>query len=157
MKRALVILFVLFSMASFAEGPVVPKEVKANFTQKFELAEDVSWEVREGLFEASFYLDDELTLALYTAKGEWLETATSIYSEDIPEKILDVLAQKYDSYNIESAYIVIDNGNQSFYSTIVETEDGRYQLKMLMTGKILEIKKLVAADDNQVAEDEEEE
>ncbi|MFA8437229.1 MAG: hypothetical protein ACEPOZ_22205 [Marinifilaceae bacterium] len=143
MKKVLSILLVLFAFTVYGEGPVVPKLVKENFEHKFELAEDVTWEIQNGLFEATFYLEEDLIIALFTSKGEWVETATNIYSDEITDVVLNALTEKFDDYNIENAYRVENNTDEKFFRITIGTEEENYLVNVLKSGKILNFKKIV--------------
>jgi hypothetical protein len=106
MKRILGLWMVWAALTSGAFGqPLpadkVPANVREGFRAKFPGVSKVEWKIKSDKnYEAEFKLKDAEVAAKFDAKGQWLETETTIEQATLPKAVLAMLAKEYKGYKI---------------------------------------------------------
>ena len=125
----------------------VPTEVVKTFEMKFQETEDVEWNIKDGNFEASFYVDDDYTVSLFNKNGVWLETATSINQDDISQSLIDKVYDTYKESEINNIFNVETASKNQFYRIELEDNTANYIINVSIKGVITEISKIQISND----------
>ncbi|MDQ2178774.1 hypothetical protein [Marinifilum sp. D714] len=154
--RKLLLLIGIIPLMVFGQDYDVPKQVNDAFVKMFADAEDVIWTEMDGDFEASFYVEEEYKLAMFSADGKWLETSTSINVESASTEITKPIYKKYNGAVIDNIFLVETPKKINFYR--IQADDGVtiYKIKMSEVYEILESKKVSFTSVDSDIEDEEE-
>ncbi|MBS1509683.1 MAG: hypothetical protein JST86_02485 [Bacteroidetes bacterium] len=112
----------LFATSAFASnGPEkVAPEVKAAFEKSFTSAQNVSWDVKEGFYFATFMMNAKEVSAAYNENGELLGVSRVIPTSQLPMNVNLALANKYKGYTVnKTATELTYNGETRYYVTVV--------------------------------------
>ena len=131
----------------------IPTEVVKTFETKFQDAEDVEWNIKDGNFEASFYIDDDYTVSLFNKNGAWLETAISINQNDISQSFIDKVYDSYKGSEINNIFNVETATKNQFYRIELEDDDANYTINISTKGAITEISKILINNDEESYEE----
>ncbi|MCY1633533.1 hypothetical protein [Marinifilum sp. D737] len=141
MKKLLLLIGIIPLMV-FGQDNDVPKQVNDAFQKIFTDAEDVIWTEMNGEFEASFYVDEEYKLAMFSADGKWLKTSTSINVESASAEITKPIYKKYKGSVIDNIFLVETANKIKFYRIQADDGESIYKIKMSEVYEILESKKV---------------
>lgn len=139
----------------FGQDNDVPKQVNDAFQKIFTDAEDVIWTEMNGEFEASFYVDEEYKLAMFSADGKWLETSTSINVESASAEITKPIYKKYKGSVIDNIFLVETPNKINFYRIQADDGESIYKIKMSEVYEILESKKVSFSSTDEDEEEDE--
>lgn len=135
-KLFLVIAVFLFSVSLNAQDLKVPVIVKDAFKKLYPKATNIQWD-KEGKneFEVNFKNENDKISVVFDKGGNLLETETEIEVNNLPEKVLQYVKEKYSDHKItEAAKIVDGKGKTTFEAQITKgkskkdlifTEDGQ--------------------------------
>ena len=95
-----------FAQQNLMESEVPPQSSKA-FHEKYPEAVILSWIKSDSDYHANYKLDDEVFDAYFSADGQWLRTESTIYSEDLPDAIINYKkSSKYKSWDIGAVKLI---------------------------------------------------
>jgi len=122
MKQLLFIIsfFALLSHKSIAAETTIPSTILHSFYSSFAEAKDVSWEQKDELTVASFYLDGIKKYAYYSEAAELLVVAENITLAQLPASLHAQLQEKFGKYTISEAF-KIKGVHGMRYSVILES------------------------------------
>jgi len=135
-KLLLVMVIVVYSVSINAQEIKVPVKVKDTFTKIYPKATNVKWEKEsKNEYEVNFKNgNDEISVVL-DKEGNLRETETEIEINNLPEKVLQYVKEKYSDHKITEAAKIVDNkGKTTFEAQITKgkskkdlifTEDGQ--------------------------------
>jgi hypothetical protein len=123
MKKLFIVLFVtaLGTTAFAAETNPENEKVAQAFSSAFENAKNVTWsEIKdEGIFHATFELNDEKLDVFIDAEGEVLATTRYITAKQLPMAVTKQLAVKYAGYAVSPSIIEYSaQGETGYYVTL---------------------------------------
>ena len=119
---------VLFTGSAHAQklaGSQVPAAPAAAFKKAFPAAARVKWEKENSQFEASFNLGESEMSALFTPKGELLETETEMRPSQLPVPVRQVLATRYKSAKVTEAAKIVTHKTKAVTYEAEVTEGGK--------------------------------
>lgn len=128
MKTTIFILsFFAFSLVACTQK-TPPALVSKAFSQKFQKAEKVKWDMEEANeWEAEFKLSGKATSASFDLAGKWLETETEIEKSEIPVTVKTAIEKQY-------------SGAKMGESSWIETPDfNGYEIELKQNGKSFEV------------------
>lgn len=138
MKKIVLLLTVMISVLAFGNNIEIPDNVSSAFTKKFPGAENVNWEIEFNNFKVEFTRNNKTMTALFSDEGKWVETATYINEDDLPENTLEEINWYYKNGLIISSRKAKDYKSNDFYRVTVESGDAFYFLKVDEEGDIID-------------------
>ncbi len=136
-KTVLTAIVMLFTFSAFATEPVkVSRVVSAAFQNDFSKASDVKWEKLEGVYFASFTLNDVTVEAAYTETGELVGTSRRISREQIPLSISLALGTQYEGFEVARSVIELTYENVTRYYVTVSNNKETITLKCYSNGEL---------------------
>lgn len=133
--------FVLYSILT--SQAQTPASVAAAFKEKYKDVKNVKWNAGDNnTYEADFESDSIAYTATFTDDGKWIQTESSIDSEDLPQVIKDALSKQYDSYLVSDAELIDSNDQGRMYSVHIERGDETTMVLLNEDGKIIKNEKL---------------
>jgi hypothetical protein len=153
MKKLLLLIGIIPLMV-FGQDYDVPKQVNDSFDKMFADAEDVIWTEIDGDFEASFYIEEDYKLAMFSKDGKWLETASSINLDDASAEITKPIYKRFVGASIDNIFLIETPTKINHYR--IQVDDGKtvYVVKMSEVYEILESKKTSFSSIDAFMEDE---
>ncbi|MEP7165241.1 MAG: hypothetical protein ABI741_11130 [Ferruginibacter sp.] len=146
MKKLAMIFAVLALMAgtsAFANtGDKVTKAVKVEFQKNFPVAENVTWEIAEDFYFASFDLNGRTVNAAYNENGELVGVSRKLQLSEIPLGILQSLQSGYAGYVIGNKVTEVVYEGKTFYYATAEGATRILKLKCFTDGEIYVEKKI---------------
>ena len=131
-----------FSVYASDTSPVNGRVLQA-FKKEFSNASNVTWSVlqNEGLYEASFNLNDIRLYAFYTFEGEFVGLSHYIEQSNLPFFVSNALANKFPGYTVTSVLEHSDGGNTTYYLSL-EGEKASLLIRSTPSGQITIAKKI---------------
>lgn len=117
----------------------IPEAAKTKLIAQFPNAVNVEWDVKKGIYEAIFYLDDVEHIALISADGRLKEYKKNLWPNELPEKIT---AECNQLGEIMNAIVIFEDGKK-FFEVIVR--DSSLKRKLLLfdeSAALIESRKL---------------
>ena len=102
----------------------IPDKVKQSMESMYPQASKVQWEMHDGMYEASFMVNDKKTSVVFSDQGQFSESETEIAMDQLPE-----LAQYYVTYHLSSETIEeieMETDAHGVVTYEVETDGGEY-------------------------------
>ena len=102
----------------------IPDKVKQSMESMYPQASKVQWEMHDGMYEASFMVNDKKTSVVFSNQGQFSESETEIAMDQLPE-----LAQYYVTYHLSSETIEeieMETDAHGVVTYEVETDGGEY-------------------------------
>lgn len=121
MKRIITLALVLttFAATAFADNvTAINQKVISTFNKTFQLAEDVSWEIKSNLYKATFTNNGKKMFAYYNAAGELVAVSRNLGRDQIPLSLSMELGQKLNDAWLTNLFEVSANGETAYYATI---------------------------------------
>lgn len=129
------------SAVAFSQGHPT-QAVNSTFSQQFPKASEVSWTVKDNLYEASFQLDGKAMTADYRKSGMWLQKAWPVQKSDMPKVIREEMNNPYSAYTIQHIQEMEKWDGQYFYK-ISAVKDGKdYDLLFEEQGNLVSTNKI---------------
>ena len=119
---------VLFTGSAHAQklaGSQVPPAPVAAFKKAYPAAERVKWEKENGQYEVNFNLGESEMSALFTPKGELLETETEMRPSQLPVPVRQVLATRYKAAKVTEAAKIVTHKTKAVTYEAEVTEGGK--------------------------------
>lgn len=118
------LVFILWSVFSFAQIREVPKEVKDNFETQYPNAEKVEFSDNLVNVHVSFEISGEKMTAVYNNKGVWKLTEKVWSFDQLSEEVKDGFQKsKYADWKVVDASIVYQPGGTERYRIKVQKND----------------------------------
>lgn len=158
MKKLLILLIGLAPLFSNAQDFDLPKKIENVFNKMFEDAEDIFWSEVDNGYEASFYVDEDYKLAVFSIDGIWIETAINLNIEIASTEIAKAIYKKFNTHTIDNIFQVETANKKQFYRLQIDDGDAVYIVKMSYEFEILESQKVSdssISDDFELEEEEE--
>jgi hypothetical protein len=135
---------ILVATSAFATpGPEkVSERVKSEFEKKFAGALNVTWEVKDDFYFATFDLNAKETGAAYNENGELLGLSRILETNQLPLSISMAIADRYAGYTVAKSITEITYNGQTSYYVAVENEKKTLKLKCTANGDITVDKKV---------------
>ena len=130
---AVVILGVSATFA--AEDPTIDPKIISAFEKEFSFAQNVKWQTKEDLAQASFLLNGQSVTAWYNLDAELVITARNILYAQLPISVIKALDQTYPNAVLFGIIEVIRN-NEVHYQLTAETKKKTLVLTISPTGSI---------------------
>lgn len=144
MKKVLLLAVMFLGLGTIAQAQEVKitASVQKAFDTKFEGAEDVDWELEDGVYTAYFIFKDNYTQATFSSNGTWKETLTTLDEKALPTDFTSMLEKKFEefSYNDVSK---LETPNKTYFEVEVEATDRVIYYKVDENGKVLSKKEEV--------------
>jgi hypothetical protein len=142
MKKALFIIAILLLQISvFAQD--VPTNIEQVFQTKFPELQVVEWTTGGETYTAVFWLDELYSEAIFSKKGEWLETSTILEVRVLAESQMAILTKEFQDFYITHLMKIEQKGRIATYSIDLKTPTKVFRVTMDLEGKILK-KELLA-------------
>lgn len=150
MKKVLSLALILLSAGIYAQDSKkidIPEAVQKAFKEKFPKVKNVQWEMEgEEEYEAEFKKEDKEVSALFAVDGTWIETETDIKPNEVPQVILDAIAEEYDDFTILEAE-KIERADGMFYELEINSDGRDWEMEVSPEGEIIEIERLEVKDE----------
>lgn len=112
----------------------VPQAVMHAFTDQFEGASKVKWQLEDGKdWEAEFLQNGQEMSATYSSEGQWQETETEVEVDELPQTVRSTLHAQYEEFKIRESAIVRRPELQKAYE--VELKNGKEVFEVLLDEK----------------------
>ena len=144
MKKIFVALFAFLTIgvALFAnEDPTIDPRIVSAFQKEFSFAKDARWEMKAGLAQVRFSINDQGFVAWYNANAELVSTARNILYMQLPLSVIRSLEKVYSDASF-SNIIEFTRDNETFYQIQAEKKNKKLLLKASPGGTISVIKKI---------------
>src|SRR5690606_27893349 len=133
--------------AGFAgTGDNIENKFNQSLAVSFSGAESVSWSsVRNtGIYQASFYLNDQRFHAYFNEEAELMATVRFVSEQNLPLHILQSISGEYNGYVVAEVAEMVKDGITTFYITLndsskeimIESND-KGSLKKINSKKII--------------------
>ncbi|TAH02575.1 MAG: hypothetical protein EAZ16_09350 [Sphingobacteriales bacterium] len=112
--------------------------VKEAFKREFTQVKNVTWEVlsaEEGIYKASFVLNNESVQAYFSTTGDYIGTARTISLNQLPIMVIKELTKKYNTDMVEDV-VEYSSGNDVYYYITTAANKGKLILKATGSGTI---------------------
>lgn len=101
----------------------VPDTVSKKFNSLYPKATDLTWEMEDSLFEASFMLDTVNTSITFSSDGTPVDVESAIPISSLPAAITDYTAQQLPGKSIKGAAMITHADGTVSYEIDVEKRD----------------------------------
>ncbi len=133
----LVFFFLALACNSQSNG-VIPQAVIDSFQKKYPKEKSPKWEMDgNGYFEAVFKKDGEKYRADFTLTGKWVETESSIKFKELPEKVQQVIKDRYDKKNISEIERVEHHSKGLFYDVEFKSPGKNIDVEINANGEVI--------------------
>jgi hypothetical protein len=124
---ASLILIISASYANIADRHI-PASVTSAFTANFSYASNVSWELFNNYYKASFVEHGTTLYAFYTPEGEFMGLATYMSPDGLPVSLKSAIKENYPGYWITDLFHYNMDSSSGFFITL-ENADHKIMLK----------------------------
>lgn len=114
----------------------VPANIQKALNAKYPSTEYVDWVVGDN-YVANFWQGDLYLEATFDKTGKWLETTTTLEEANLPQSVLDGVAEALGEHYITYVVKIEKNDSSSTYVVDASTDDNNYQVTTDMKGKVL--------------------
>jgi hypothetical protein len=116
----------------------VPDEAREAFKQRFPNAENAAWNIdRNGYNEVEFTLDGKKYRADFDAKGEWVETESSVKWDDLPLAVQEAFKLEDKKKDIVEIEFVHNREKGKFYDIEFKKGGGKLDIAIRPDGTVL--------------------
>ncbi len=122
------------------EKKVDPRVLSA-FQKDFSLAENVKWEIKDGLSKARFSIFDQSLVAWYNAEAELVTTIRNISYKQLPLSVIKSLEEKYGEADFTNMQEVTKDQETNYFIQ-VETKVKKLIIKSNFAGNLSVFKKI---------------
>jgi len=135
-------LFLAMGLASFAnEEPAIDPRILSAFQKEFSFAKDARWEIKDGITQVRFYLNDHGFVAWYNSNAELAGTVRSLLYMQLPLSVVRSLEKDYRGAFFSNIMEVF-RGDETFYQLQAEKKNKKLLLKASPGGNIIVIKRI---------------
>ncbi|MEO5682992.1 MAG: PepSY-like domain-containing protein [Chitinophagaceae bacterium] len=125
MKRILVALIALFSVAAFnsadAQLRKVPAEVTEAFKAKYPDTKNAEWKDKITAFQVNYEMDGAKYESKFNSKGEWQQTEKEIEESTLPASVKDGFSKsKFTAWELKSVSWIENKDNGIQYRLFVK-------------------------------------
>lgn len=121
MKRffTLALALTTFATATFADNTKsINDKVRTSFSRTFTNAQDVSWEVKNNLFKATFKKEGKTMYAYYDEFGDQVAISRNLHMDQLPLSLSAELRGKFEASWLTELFEVSANDETAYYATI---------------------------------------
>jgi len=121
MKKIIMLAIVLTTItaSTFAnKSDVVNQKVLNSFNRSFVSAQDVKWELKQGLYKVTFKTAGQEMYAYYSGDGEQVALSRNIRVDQLPLALATKLKSGYDEYWLTNLFEVSANGETTYYANV---------------------------------------
>ena len=111
----------------------VPMEVMSTLNLYYAEATHVTFEMKKGNYEADFKMDGKDYSALFSPKGEWLQTEYEIKVSELPKAVSQAIKKTYPEYRIDDVDKIEAPKDNNRYK--VELEKGESEIEIFLNEK----------------------
>jgi uncharacterized membrane protein YkoI len=137
------IILVLFFIISINKKNV-PVRLKHAFKNKFPSAKNIDWMKSKKFYEVIFFQDRAEKKARFDSAGNWIETKSLIFPENVPEKIRKRALDKFPDCQFNDVSKIENNRGEVYYKLIVTTDQVNYLVKINESLNIIQTRNLTA-------------
>ncbi len=106
------------------------------FEQMYPGVPVMEWEVEFGIYRAEFLKDGKPAEAWFQPDGTWVKTKTDLLPADLPEAVVNFLAENYAGYPIDDVdWVETPSGN--YYFVELDAKGADIYLQLLPDGSLL--------------------
>lgn len=106
MKKLLIAVQILVSIAGYAQPAELPREVDSAFKTKYTGSRMAGWWEENELYYIDFMLQGGSYIAVFDPQGSWKETAETISELEIPAEIRSYIRSNFPSGTISFCELV---------------------------------------------------
>ena len=132
------VLFLLPTLAVYAQSDDIPKSVLTNFNNKYPNAEELDWYTDEDDYMVSFVDDTYNAEATFKANGEWRQTVTTIDELDLPKAAGNYITNQFGKPDYFINITRVQTPNQTDYFVSFETTSKTVSLIFNEHGSLVE-------------------
>lgn len=128
-----------FSILFKNQPKTIPEATEKALFNHFPNAVNVEWEVKKGIYEAIFYLEDVEHIALISADGLLKEYKRNLWPNELPKKVAEECSRQGEIMNV----IAIFRSEKPSFEVIVR--DSSLKRKLLLfdeSAALIESRKL---------------
>lgn len=128
-----------FSIRFKNHPKTIPQNVSTALNTHFPNAMNTEWELKKGMYEAIFYLDEVEHIALISADGQLTEYKKNLWPGELPQRIAEECTQLGEIMNV----IAIFRNGHHFFEVIVR--DSKLKRKLYLfdeSAALIETRKL---------------
>jgi hypothetical protein len=121
MKKFIMLALVLTTIAvsAFANmSDAINQKVLNSFNRSFASAQDVHWELKQGLYKVTFKTAGQEMFAYYNGDGEQVALSRNIRVDQLPLALATELKGGYNTYWLTDLFEVSSNGETTYYATV---------------------------------------
>ena len=138
--------FLCWNGMAFSQSDQVPQNLQAQFASEYPDAQDLDWNIEDGLYECEFYRDGLEMEVVYDESGMVITRETGLAENDLPTEIKTYISQNLNTLSFMEASMT-ENGDDTFYE--VDLEAAGVETELLFDAKF----KLVATQQESLLED----
>ncbi|MEM7038216.1 MAG: PepSY-like domain-containing protein, partial [Bacteroidota bacterium] len=117
----------------------VPPEIREDFQYRFHEAKDILWlQQGDSYYGARFKLDGDLSEAVYTADGQWIQTEEPITYRQMPDRARDYCRSNYPEYSAKDVRKVSTRKYGILYEIRIRKSQKQIGMTFDMNGKLLD-------------------
>ncbi len=141
MKKFILSLSLLFTMAAVAVASDINPRIKASFAKEFAGAEQVKWAQVGEHSKASFVVSGFRAEAWFSNDGELVVVARSIFYNQLPMSAMRSLEKAYPNVTmIEIMEITTQSGTR--YNISFEQKEKRYKATLHIDGSFTDVRRV---------------
>lgn len=140
MKNILFVAFFICNIFTTTNAQTkVPSAVTEAFSKKFPTATNVKWEKESKTeFEANFTENKTEKSVNYSAKGDWLETETTITFEQLPAKVQKTFKNTNKNSKVKTVAKIETSTGETNYEIEVKKAIGTVEYFYNSDGKLID-------------------
>ncbi|MEN9570095.1 MAG: hypothetical protein RL172_1326 [Bacteroidota bacterium] len=114
----------------------VSSKVKTAFKKDFASANNISWQITNGVFIALFEVNNTQAEAAYNSEGELVALSKQLNSSDLPLTITLAISKKYSGYQVAKKATEITYDKETSYYINIGNDKEVLKLKCSAEGNI---------------------
>lgn len=122
------------------EKKIDPKVIAA-FQKEFSFAENAKWELKGGLAQVNFSMNDQGFVAWYNDEAELLSTARNLLYMQLPLSVIRTLEQEYADADL-SGFTEITRSGETYYRFHAERKNKKFEMKAMPSGNVTVVKRV---------------
>jgi hypothetical protein len=140
MKNIVIVLVAAVIMSTTASCQLkVTEAAKKAFTTMFPNASNVKWEKESAdEYEANFKLNNTSVSANFKHDGSWVETETTITTNELPAAITNAINTKYPGATYTRAEKIQKPGGKILYEAVIKVNGKRKEMEVNADGSFVE-------------------
>lgn len=123
MKKYLLVLTVVFSVAVSAQKSDATAQAKAAFTKAYPKATKVVWENEDGNYEVSFEQNTKKMSVIYNPKGSLVESELEMNTSELPASVTAYMKEHYKGVALKGAAKITKADGSINYEAAIKGKD----------------------------------